>query len=188
MSITADHHRRAGPRDQAHARRRRRHRRRRWARGDRPGRHVRDARCRPRRHRRPEALRDRSARRVRLVSRLPGRDRGAEGTPASCTTPAAPGMRISTRSPRLDRLRRGVMELYLSDHPADCRAAARANARCTISPIGSVSRPTRYPAGETHLDLTVDDSNPYFHFDPAKPASSARAACAPATRSRARSP
>ena len=43
---------------------------------------------------------------------------GRTGTPASCTTPVAPGMQISTTSERLARLRQGVMELYLSDHPS----------------------------------------------------------------------
>src|SRR5579872_6468699 len=41
---------------------------------------------------------------------------GRPGTPASCTTPAAEGMAVRTRSERLDRIRRGVMELYVSDH------------------------------------------------------------------------
>ena len=38
---------------------------------------------------------------------------GRVGTPASCTTPVAPGMKVSTTSDRVRRVRRGVMELYL---------------------------------------------------------------------------
>ncbi len=49
---------------------------------------------------------------------------GRAGTPASCTTPVAAGMKVATHSDRLRRLRRGVMELYLSDHPLDCLTAA----------------------------------------------------------------
>ena len=45
---------------------------------------------------------------------------GRRGTPASCTTPAEPGMKVQTQTPRLAKLRRGVMELYISDHPLDC--------------------------------------------------------------------
>src|SRR5579875_1675114 len=41
---------------------------------------------------------------------------GRAGTPASCTTPVAPGMKVSTSTEQLRRLRRGVMEMYLSDH------------------------------------------------------------------------
>src|ERR1700730_7265612 len=45
---------------------------------------------------------------------------GLKGLPASCTTPVAPGMRVSTQNPQLAAIRRGVMELYISDHPLDC--------------------------------------------------------------------
>src|SRR6202161_4172753 len=42
---------------------------------------------------------------------------GRKGTPASCTTPVEAGMKVHTQTPRLAKLRRGVMELYISDHP-----------------------------------------------------------------------
>src|SRR5580700_6089156 len=45
---------------------------------------------------------------------------GRKGYPASCTTPVRAGMKVRTESPALARLRRGVMELYISDHPLDC--------------------------------------------------------------------
>src|SRR6266567_6616029 len=49
---------------------------------------------------------------------------GRPGTPASCTTPAENGMKVSTQNDRLAKLRRGVMELYISDHPLDCLTCA----------------------------------------------------------------
>src|SRR5438876_5596769 len=49
---------------------------------------------------------------------------GRPGTPASCTTPVAPGMTVHTQTPTLKRLRNGVMELYISDHPLDCLTCA----------------------------------------------------------------
>ena len=45
---------------------------------------------------------------------------GRNGTPSSCTTPVVDGMKISTQTDRLDRIRKGVMELYMSDHPKNC--------------------------------------------------------------------
>src|ERR1700724_1226879 len=45
---------------------------------------------------------------------------GRKGYPASCTTPVEAGMTVRTQSPKLAQLRRGVMELYISDHPLDC--------------------------------------------------------------------
>src|SRR5690349_4851923 len=49
---------------------------------------------------------------------------GRPGTPASCHTPVAPGMKVHTQTDRLKKLRRGVMELYISDHPLDCLTCA----------------------------------------------------------------
>jgi formate dehydrogenase major subunit len=95
---------------------------------------------------------------------------GVKGMPASCTTPVAPGMKVTTQSPRLERLRRGVMELYISDHPLDCLTCP-ANGDCELQDMaGAVGlRDVRYGyAGENHLDLGSDRSNPYFTFDPSK--------------------
>jgi len=95
---------------------------------------------------------------------------GRKGTPASCTTPAAEGMRVATQTPRLERLRRGVMELYISDHPLDCLTCA-ANGDCELQDMaGTVGlRDVRYGyAGANHLDAPKDLSNPYFDFDPSK--------------------
>ncbi len=55
---------------------------------------------------------------------------GRNGFPASCTTPVEPGMKVRTQNEKLARLRRGVMELYMSDHPLDpfeCKAGGNAN-------------------------------------------------------------
>ncbi len=95
---------------------------------------------------------------------------GRKGTPASCTTPAEAGMVVHTQSERIARLRKGVMELYISDHPLDCLTCS-ANNDCelqdTAAEVGL--RDVRYGyAGENHLGLETDTSNPYFDFDPSK--------------------
>jgi formate dehydrogenase major subunit len=95
---------------------------------------------------------------------------GRAGTPASCTTPVAAGMKVVTQDEELKRLRRGVMELYISDHPLDCLTCA-ANGDCELQDMaGAVGlREVRYGTqGENHLALAKDESNPYFTFDPAK--------------------
>jgi formate dehydrogenase major subunit len=95
---------------------------------------------------------------------------GRKGTPASCTTPVEPGMKVHTQTPRLAQLRRGVMELYISDHPLDCLTCP-ANGDCELQDMAGMVglRDVRYGyAGENHLDLAKDESNPYFTFDPAK--------------------
>jgi formate dehydrogenase major subunit len=95
---------------------------------------------------------------------------GRRGTPASCTTPVEAGMRVLTQTPRLAKLRRSVMELYISDHPLDCLTCA-ANGDCELQDMaGAVGlREVRYGyAGENHLDAAKDESNPYFTFDGSK--------------------
>jgi formate dehydrogenase major subunit len=107
---------------------------------------------------------------------------GRKGTPASCTTPVTPGMKVKTETDRLNKLRKGVMELYISDHPLDCLTCA-ANGDCELQDMaGAVGlRDVRYGyAGENHVFKSresgeenfrfkaKDESNPYFTFDPAK--------------------
>ena len=95
---------------------------------------------------------------------------GRKGYPASCTTLVEPAMKVSTQTSRLARLRRGVMELYISDHPLDCLTCP-ANGNCELQEMAGVVglREVRYGYdGANHLDADTDASNPYFSFDPSK--------------------
>ncbi len=121
---------------------------------------------------------------------------GRKGYPASCTTPVADGMKISTQTPKLAEIRRGVMELYISDHPLDCLTCP-ANGHCELQDMAGVVglREVRYGyEGANHVfakmpaskdsQITLDgraaapvanplfapkdESNPYFTFDPSK--------------------
>ncbi len=95
---------------------------------------------------------------------------GRRGYPASCTTPVAEGLKVKTQTPKLADIRRGVMELYISDHPLDCLTCAT-NGDCELQDMaGAVGlREVRYGYdGENHLQSEKDTSNPYFQFDPSK--------------------
>jgi formate dehydrogenase major subunit len=106
---------------------------------------------------------------------------GRAGTPASCTTPVAPGLKVQTQNAKLKQVRRGVMELYISDHPLDCLTCS-ANGDCELQDMaGAVGlRDVRYDAVDTHFRarntsgeanpqwLPKDESNPYFTYDPSK--------------------
>lgn len=95
---------------------------------------------------------------------------GRRGYPASCTTLADQGMKVSTQTPKLADIRRGVMELYISDHPLDCLTCS-ANGNCELQDMaGAVGlREVRYGyEGENHLNAVKDESNPYFSYDPSK--------------------
>ncbi len=103
---------------------------------------------------------------------------GRKGTPASCTTPVAPGIVVHTQTERLQKIRKGVMELYISDHPLDCLTCG-ANGDCELQDMAGVTglRDVRYGMdGEGHfangnplsLAPAKDLSNPYFQFEPSK--------------------
>jgi len=103
---------------------------------------------------------------------------GRRGYPASCTTPAEAGMVVRTQSPKLQQLRKGVMELYISDHPLDCLTCS-ANGNCELQTQAGVVglRAVRYGVGEqvvdgvagaNHCSAAKDESNPYFSYDASK--------------------
>ncbi|UFM66718.1 formate dehydrogenase subunit alpha [Paracoccus sp. MA] len=105
---------------------------------------------------------------------------GMRGLPASCTTPVAEGMVVHTQTDEVAQIRKGVMELYISDHPLDCLTCA-ANGDCELQDMaGAVGlREVRYEPGANHFARRdaegpnpeyrpKDQSNPYFTFDPAK--------------------
>ncbi|MFM1817713.1 MAG: hypothetical protein RL364_573 [Pseudomonadota bacterium] len=118
---------------------------------------------------------------------------GRKGSPASCTTPAENGMVVRTQTPKLAKLRRDVMELYISDHPLDCLTCS-ANGDCELQTQAGVVglRHVRYGvagqevagvSGAHHcashtptsqglksnpIWLAKDESNPYFSYDPSK--------------------
>jgi formate dehydrogenase major subunit len=95
---------------------------------------------------------------------------GMKGMPASCTTPVAQGMKVTTENKQIADVRRGVMELYISDHPLDCLTCP-ANGHCELQDMAGVVglREVRYGyEGANHLKAEKDTSNPYFTFDPSK--------------------
>ena len=95
---------------------------------------------------------------------------GRKGFPASCTTPAEAGMKVRTQTPKLQELRKGVMELYISDHPLDCLTCS-ANGNCELQDMAGVTglRNVRYGTdGANHLNSKKDESNPYFTYDASK--------------------
>ncbi len=92
---------------------------------------------------------------------------GGKGVPASCTTPCSDGMVVRTDTEQVQELRRGVMELYLSDHPTDCDGCARGNCEMQALATRVGAAEVRYGLGRQHVEETTDTSNPYFDYDPA---------------------
>ena len=95
---------------------------------------------------------------------------GRKGYPASCTTPVENGMKVKTQTSKLAAIRKGVMELYISDHPLDCLTCPT-NGNCELQDMAGVVglREVRYGyEGKNHLELKKDESNPYFTYDASK--------------------
>ena len=119
-----------------------------------------------------------------------GTYRPLPGAPASCTTPVSDGMRVTTDSGELQGLRRGIMELLLSEHPHGCLTCHRielcgpsdlclrhvsVNDRCVTCPKNErcelkdtvryleMEMDTPLTYNNRHLPLSVED--PYWDMD-----------------------
>ncbi len=94
---------------------------------------------------------------------------GPVKTVASCHTPMMPDYHIFPDSPRVQKLRRNIVELVLTDHPLDC-LTCEVNGNCELQDVAAQVgiRKVRYPAGKTHLDRQKDLSHPYMTSDLSK--------------------
>ncbi len=88
---------------------------------------------------------------------------------ASCHTPITPGIHIFTQSPKVQRLRRNILELVLSDHPPVC-LTCEINGNCELQTVAAKVgvRQIRYTGGKNHLDRKKDLSHPYMTSDLSK--------------------
>jgi predicted molibdopterin-dependent oxidoreductase YjgC len=82
----------------------------------------------------------------------------------SCTTPVSAGMEVTTSSPAIEKLRKTVLELILSDHPNDCMVCEKAG-DCTLQELAYF-----YGIRENRLEgerrvYTKKDSNPFIERD-----------------------
>jgi formate dehydrogenase major subunit len=95
---------------------------------------------------------------------------GPVRTVASCHTPIAPGMNIFAQSESIQKLRKNIVELVLTDHPLDC-LTCEVNGNCQLQDVAaSVGiREVRYwNGGANHLAREKDDSHAYMRMDLSK--------------------
>ena len=92
---------------------------------------------------------------------------GMRGLPASCSVKVSDGMAVRTDTTLVERTRRTLVELLLADHPADCLTCSK-NSRCSLQTVAAYVgvRGNRYPV--TTRTLPLDESNPFFTYDPNK--------------------
>ena len=94
---------------------------------------------------------------------------GTTKTMASCHTPVGKGMHIQTDTENIQKLRKNIIELVLTDHPLDC-LTCEVNGNCELQDVAAKVgiREVRYPKGEDHLHYEKDKSHPYMTSDLSK--------------------
>lgn len=94
---------------------------------------------------------------------------GAMRTVASCHTPMTEGLRVYPNTKRIEKLRRNIVELVLTDHPLEC-LICEANGNCQLQDVAAKVglREVRYPTGANHLHYAKDTSAPYMRSDLSK--------------------
>lgn len=90
-----------------------------------------------------------------------------QGIVASCSTPPQPGSRILTNSPRVQRVRRTVLELLLANHERDCTTCEK-NGHCKLQELANRFGIRRVRFGERDLKLPIDNSGSSIVRDPNK--------------------
>jgi formate dehydrogenase alpha subunit len=89
---------------------------------------------------------------------------GGKNLVPSCAYPAVSNMVIQTRSERVLKARRMVIELLLSDHPFDCMTCEKSGA-CELERYAyELGVATSRFQGEKH-DYPLDETNPFFVRD-----------------------
>ena len=92
---------------------------------------------------------------------------GMEGLPAACTTPAADGMAVRTKTERLAKARRRALDVLLAGHPADCGTCIK-YLNCELQSLKQyLSEDEASIKGRPRL-FAVDSTNPLFVIDPNK--------------------
>ena len=88
---------------------------------------------------------------------------------AACHTPLTESLHIFLESDRVQRLRRNIVELVLTDHPLDC-LTCEVNGNCELQTVAAKvgMRSVRYPEGKHHMDREKDLSHPYMTSDLSK--------------------
>lgn len=96
-------------------------------------------------------------------------ENGPAKAQASCHTPVIPGSYIYPDSARIQKLRKNIIELVLTDHPLDC-LTCEVNNNCELQSVAARVgvRDVRYPDGKNHLGRKKDLSHPYMTSDLSK--------------------
>ena len=92
------------------------------------------------------------------------------GVTTSCNTPAEPGLVVRTDTPDIEQFRRTCLEAIVDNHIGDCLTCYK-NTECKLQDaakyLGGFEEQFS-AARHTEPRLPVDDSNPFYTYDPNK--------------------
>lgn len=93
---------------------------------------------------------------------------GKKGFSTSCTTLVQEGMIIHTNTEQINKIRKNIVELYLSEHNFECTTCAN-NLNCELQEVANLVgiRQVRYNP-QTSIKHITDYTNPYFELDSSK--------------------
>ncbi len=86
------------------------------------------------------------------------------GLPTACTTIVSGGMVVSTETEAVNKTRRTILDLLISDHPMDCLTCPK-NQRCDLQKAAAYMGITERRLPRLERQFAVDESNPFFTFD-----------------------
>lgn len=89
------------------------------------------------------------------------------GINASCSTPPKEGMEVYTNTPRLQKYRKMILELLLSNHDRDCTSCEK-NGRCKLQELAVRFGIKKVRFGERKEMLPIDDSSASIVRNPNK--------------------
>ena len=93
---------------------------------------------------------------------------GWKGVPRSCATPVEDGMKVKTKTPSVDRMRRLAMELLLAGHPPECSACSQ-YLNCELQSVKQyIGTSEELRVRRRSKPFPVNADNPLFVHDPAR--------------------
>ena len=96
-------------------------------------------------------------------------DGGKTKAMASCHSPIGEGQYIYPNTSNIQKLRKNIVELVISDHPLLC-LTCEVSGNCELQDVAATVglRDVRYPEGANHLDTPKDLTHPYMTSDLSK--------------------
>jgi formate dehydrogenase major subunit len=86
----------------------------------------------------------------------------------ACSTKAAAGMKIATKSPRADAAQREAFDRVLSNHMLYCTVCDNNNGNCTIHNTTKMLAVEHQNIPFKPKPFEVDDTNPFYQYDPSQ--------------------